>query len=132
MPAGIWHIRSTSADLRWWLSLAPTLQWTWARTYAASAPHWYIVAGRTPGLTLDDFIHAGHLIRTFGEPGRFWSMTNLYLFSADRRMKFWAMWSHPPRGDDATLVNCATTERTYGPQNDFDQDRLGELRLPPR
>ena len=90
------------------------------------------MADRTPGLTLDDFIHAGHLIRTFGEPGRFWSMTNLYLFSADRRMKFWAMWSHPPRGDDATLVNCATTERTYGPQNDFDQDRLGELRLPPR
>lgn len=36
-------------DLRWWLTLAPSLQWTWAVTYAESAPHWYVVLGRTPG-----------------------------------------------------------------------------------
>jgi hypothetical protein len=122
---------TTSADLEWWLSLAPTLDWTWAKTYAASAPHSYIVAGRTPGLSYTDFIRAGRVIRSYGEPGRFWSMTNLYLFSADRRMKYWAMWSSPPRDDDATLINCATTERTYGPQQDFDQDRLIELRMLP-
>src|SRR4249919_392157 len=57
---------ATSADLEWWLTLAPTLQWVWARSYAASAPHWYIVLGKTPGLTRDDFIRVGLLIRTFG------------------------------------------------------------------
>jgi hypothetical protein len=121
---------TTSADLRWWLQIAPTLQWTWAKTYATRAPHWYIVAGKTPGLSYDDFIRAGRVIRTFGEPGKFYSVTRLYLFTEDRRLQFWCGWSHPPQDSDATLINMATTERTYGPQSDFDQDRLSELRLP--
>jgi hypothetical protein len=121
---------TTAADLEWWLSLAPTLDWTWAKTYAARAPHWYVVEGKTPGLSHADFIRAGRVIRCYGEPGKFYKMTQLYLFSADRRMKYRAMWSSPPRDDDAILINCATTERTYGLQQDFDQDRLGELRLP--
>ena len=29
---------ATQEDLRWWLTLAATLQWTWAVTYAESAP----------------------------------------------------------------------------------------------
>jgi len=47
-------------------------------------------------------------------------MTQLYLFSKDRRLKYWCMWSRPFRGEDATGINMATTERTYGPQDDFD------------
>lgn len=42
----------------------------------------------------------------------------------------WAMWSSPPRDDDATLINVARTDRTYGPQSAFDADRLRELTLP--
>jgi hypothetical protein len=121
---------TTSADLEWWLTLAPTLQWTWAKTYAKRAPHWYVVLGRTSGICDDDFARAGRVIRAFGEPGRFWSMTNLYLFSEDRQLKYWCMWSRPFRGEDATGVNMATTERVYGPQSNFDQDRLRELVLP--
>jgi hypothetical protein len=117
-------------DLRWWLDLAPTLEWTWAVTYADSAPHWYVVEGRTPGMTHAEYVRAGRVIRTFGEPGKFWSYTNLYLHTEDRRLKFWCMWSWPPRDRDATLINLATTERTYGPQTGFDQARLDELRLP--
>jgi hypothetical protein len=113
---------ATSADLEWWLTLAPTLQWTWAKTYAQRAPHWYIVAGKTPGISYDDFIRAGRVIRTFGE--------RLYLFTEDRSLQFWCIWSSPPKDDDATGINMAETERTYGPQRDFDQDRLRELRLP--
>lgn len=75
---------TTPHDLEWWLTLAPTLEWTWAKTYADSAPHWYVVEGKTPGMTREDFIRAGRVIRTYGEPGRFYSMTNLYLFSGDR------------------------------------------------
>jgi hypothetical protein len=119
------------ADLDWWLALAPTLTWTWAKTYAATAPHWYIVEGRTPNVERDDYLRAGRVIRTFGEPGRYWSMTNLYLYSRDRRLKMWAMWSSPPRDDDATLINLAHADRVYGPQTGFDRQRVAQLRLPP-
>jgi hypothetical protein len=80
---------TTSADLRWWLQIAPTLRWTWARTYSRTSPHWYIVAGKTPGLDHDDFIRAGRVIRSFGSPGKFYRVTRLYLFTADRRLQFW-------------------------------------------
>ena len=80
-------------------------------------------------------MRAGRVIRTFGEPGRFYSMTNIYLFAdgrlGPRTLKFWCMWSSPPRDDwDPTLINLATTEKTYGPQTDFDADVLAALRLP--
>lgn len=118
------------ADLDWWLTLAPSLKWTWAKTYAQTAPHWYVVLGRTEGITRDDFIRAGRVIRTFGEPGKFWSMTNLYLFSADRRLKMWCIWSDPPEDADSTLINLAYGDNVYGPQRDFDEARLRALRLP--
>ena len=123
---------ATRDDLRWWLDLMPRLSWTWAKTYADSAPHWYVVARRTPGFTMDDAIRAGRVIRTYGEPGKFYSMTNLYLPVPGRvPMKCWAMWGDPPQDTDADLINLATTERVYGAQTDFDQARLAALRLPP-
>ena len=121
----------TAADLKWWLQIAPTLQWTWAKTYATRAPHWYIVEGKTPGLDHDDFIRAGRVIRTFGEPGKFYRVTRLYLFTPDRRLQFWVGWSSPPKDDDASLINMARPSRVYGPQDDFDPARVRELRLPP-
>lgn len=123
---------ATEDDLSWWLDLAPRLKWTWAKTYAATAPHWYVVARRTEGFSLADAIRAGRVIRTFGEPGRFYSMTNLYLPMRSRvPMKCWAMWSSPPVDEDSDLINLALAEPTYGPQTGFDQARLDELRLPP-
>lgn len=116
--------------LKWWLELAPTLEWTWAKTYADSAPHWYVVHGRTEGLTMDDFIRAGRVIRTFGEPGKFYSSTNLYLYTEDRSLKFWAMWGDDPQDSDADLINLATTDRVYGPQDGIDEARVACLRLP--
>lgn len=102
-----------------------------AVTYADSAPHWYVVLGRTAGLDRDDYIRAGRVIRTFGEPGKFYSMTNLYLFTEDRSKKYWCMWGSDPTDEDATLINLATTERTYGEQRDFDLQRIQSLRLGP-
>jgi hypothetical protein len=114
-------------DLRWWLDLAPTLQWTFAKTMPG-VPHWYVVKGRTQGLSDADFVRAVRVTRTFGEPGKFYARTNLYLFTADRRLWFWTMGA--PIGE-TTIINVATTERTYGPQRDFDTERLAELALPP-
>ena len=116
-------------DLRWWLDLAPTLEWIWAKTFADSAPHWYVVHGRTKGMTMDDFVRAGRVIRTFGEPGKFYRSTNLYLHTQDRTKKFWAMWGDRPRPEDADLINMATTDRVYGPQDDINEERVETLHL---
>lgn len=123
---------ATAHDRRWWLDLAPTLKWTWASTYAHSAPHWYVVQGKTPDLTYEDYVRIGRVIRTFGEPGNFYGITNLYLYSEDRRLKYWCMWGHDVVEEgDSTLVNLATTEASYGPQDEFDMARVAQLRLPP-
>lgn len=80
---------------------------------------------------MEDFIRAGRVIRTFGEPGKFYNSTNLYLYSEDRRHKYWAMWGSAPIDEDADLISCATTDRVYGPQERFDMPRLRSLMLPP-
>lgn len=102
------------SDLDWWLDFAATHEWTFARTYAETAPHDYIVAGRTPRMTLDDAVRAARVIHTFGSPGKYYSQTKIYLVSPDARYRWWTEDRH---FDDATLVNRATTDRLYGIQN---------------
>ena len=124
----------SEADLRWWWDLAPTLTWTRAKTFEQSAPHWYVVEGRTPGLTREDFLLAVRVIFTFGEPGKFYRKANLYLVNPRGNLKCWAMPSDPFKTmDNMHIINLATTDRTYGPQalNDADRARLDALALPP-
>lgn len=106
--------RITRIDLEWWLEYAARMTWTFARTYAESAPHHYIVAGRTPGVTRDDVVRAARVIHTFGRPGKYYSVTKIYLETPDGHSRWWTEDRH---FDDATLVNRATTERLYGIQN---------------
>jgi hypothetical protein len=106
--------RITTADLDWWLDLAPTLTWRFATTYAETAPHSYIVLGKMPGLTRDDFRRAAAVIRTFGQPAMFYSMTNTYLTSRDGSLKWWAM---DISVFGTGLINQATTEAVYGDQD---------------
>lgn len=127
-------VPASEADLAWWLAKAPRLTWTWARTYADSAPHSYITllgARRTAGMRWEDYVRLGKVIRTFGEPGCFYRQTNLYLFDRERTYKYWAMWSTPPEpGWDPTLVNRALTSEVYGDQSRYDRARIEALRLP--
>ena len=51
--------RIAKQDLDWWLAFAATREWTFAKTYAETAPHHYVVAGRTPGVTHEDMVRAG-------------------------------------------------------------------------
>ena len=122
---------ASRAGLEWWLATAPTLHWTWASTYAATAPHWYIHRDHTKGLTPDDFRRAVRVTRAFGEPGRFYGITNLYLFAdgrlGPRTLKFWTQGAPV---EETFILNLATTEKTYGPQSDFDEAVLAALRLP--
>ena len=106
--------RIEQADLDWWVGLAPALEWTFARTYAPTAPHSYVVLGRTAGMTKDDYVRAGRVIHTFGRPAKFYGMTSIYLTSPDGRMKWWTM---DREVTETNLINQATSDRLYGVQN---------------
>ena len=106
--------RITKSDLDWWLEFAATREWTFAKTYAETAPHHYVVEGRTPGVTHDDMVRAARVIHTFGTPGRYYSLTKIYLVSPDGRYRWWTEDNHLT---DTTLVNRATAELFYGVQN---------------
>jgi SAM-dependent methyltransferase len=54
------------------------------------------------------------VIHTFGSPGKYYSLTKIYLVSPDRQVRWWTEDRH---FTDATLVNRATTELCYGIQN---------------
>lgn len=101
-------------DLNWWLELAAKLEWTFARTYAETAPHSYVVHSRTAGLNKGDYVRAAHVIHTFGQPAKYYSMTSIYLTSPDGRLKWWTMSSDL---SETGLINQATTDRLYGVQN---------------
>jgi hypothetical protein len=104
----------THDDLNWWLELASSLDWTFAKTYAETAPHHYVVEGRTPGVTHEDLVRAAHVIHTFGKPGKYYSLTKIYLVSPDGRHRWW---TEDKYLNCTTLVNRAPTERFYGIQN---------------
>lgn len=106
--------RITRSDLDWWLEFAATRDWTFAKTYAETAPHHYVVEGRTPGVAHDDMVRAARVIHTFGSPGKYYSLTKIYLVSPEGRYRWWTEDNH---FTDATLVNRATTELSYGIQN---------------
>ena len=106
--------RITRADLDWWFEFAARLEWTFAKTYAKTAPHHYVVEGRTPGVTHEDMVRAARVIHTFGTPGKYYALTKIYLVSPDGRYRWWTEDSDLA---GTTLVNRATTELFYGIQN---------------
>lgn len=106
--------RITKSDLDWWVKFAATREWTFAKTYAETAPHHYVVEGRTPGVTHEDMVRAARVIHTFGSPGKYYSLTKNYLVSPDGQFRWWTEDNH---FTDTTLVNRATTELFYGIQN---------------
>lgn len=106
--------RITRSDLEWWLARADELEWIFAKTYAETAPHHYVVESRTPGMTHEDMVRAARVIHTFGRPGKYYSLTKIYLVSPDGKHRWWTEDQH---FTDTTLVNRATTELDYGIQN---------------
>jgi hypothetical protein len=103
----------TRKDLKWWLDLEPKLDWQFATTYAESAPHEYVASPRTTGLDAADYARAAHVIRTFGEPMKFYKWTRIYL----RTPLGWKHWTMDEDLDDTTLVNRGRVEHVYGIQN---------------
>ncbi|MFT3875248.1 MAG: hypothetical protein QM708_02295 [Propioniciclava sp.] len=85
-------------------------------TPPSETPHEYVVAGKTPGLTDDDVARAAHVIRTYGEPMKFYNDTRIYLVTPMGR-KHWDMQGCTFDEGSVRLINRARTERIYGIQN---------------
>jgi len=74
------------------------------------SPHRYVVLDKH--LPADDFFRAVRVIRTFGEPGKFYSRTNIYL--SHEGMKWWVM-GH--KIDTNGVINQAEVDKVYGVQD---------------
>lgn|SRR5215472_4250301 len=101
-----------AADVR---ALCERLPWTWAKTYAERAPHWYVVR-RTA--TFDDFQRLAEAIKTHGESWKFQLGARVayyrYLRPGDG-FKYWHM---------DNLINRATVSDDDPPQGHVDQPNL--------
>ena len=102
------------ADLCWWLDLAAEARVDLCADLRDSAPHSYVVLGRTEGMTAEDYVRAARVIHTYGRPAKFYGMTSIYLTSPDGQLKWWTMDADVK---DTNLINQATTDRLYGVQN---------------
>lgn len=105
-------------DLQWWLDLAPTLRWTFAKTMQ-KFPHSYVYAGKAPGFEKADAIRAARVIQTFGRPARFYGRPKIYLDSADKSVRYWVEFEQG-KGEtveDCRLVNTAANDKDWGEQD---------------
>lgn len=102
-------MRITTEDLDWFTDWEPQQKWQFAKSMPDS-PHSYVVRGKT--VTDEEFQRAVRVIRTFGEPAKFWSRTHIYLTVGTKR--FWTM------GDPmatTTIINVADDGKEYGVQD---------------
>jgi hypothetical protein len=79
--------------------------WTFAKTYASTWQHEYIVRGRVDENLFTQLVEH---IRTFGYEGKFYSKTLTYF--DDDGMVYWTMGE--PIGE-TTIVNRCKTNQTY-------------------
>jgi len=80
-------------------------KWTFAKTYAATWPHHYIVRERE---NEDLFIQMDKHIRRFGYEGRFYKKKFTY-FEEDG----YVYWTMGASIEETTIINRCTKENTY-------------------
>ena len=72
-------------------------------------------------MTHDDIVRAARVIHTFGSPGKYYSMTKIYLVSPDGRYRWWTEDRH---FTDATLVNRGNNRAALrNPERAIDRQR---------
>lgn len=79
--------------------------WIFAKTYAKTWPHEYIVKGKVDESL---FVELVKYIRTYGYIGKFY--TNGITYFADRGMVYWTMGAPV---DETTIINRCSKEQTY-------------------
>lgn len=113
---------------RFWLSnYFDTREWKFARTYAKTSPHSYILRENCDP---DDFERAIKLIRKYGVPENFYSKIYIYFYLGNQ--KYWTMGDPIP---ETTLINRANANTFYGRRmllpkaNDYDETIYDEFAL---
>ena len=106
------HRAITRQDEADWAELTARLPWREAKTYRQTAPHSYILCGRTAGITDDEFLRGLRVQRTFGQPGKFYRRTNIY-WEHDGCRYFTD--SNPLHKHG--VINRACDDRNYGEQD---------------
>jgi hypothetical protein len=81
------------------------VSWTFAKTYAKTWPHEYIVKERVDA---DLFLHLVRHIREYGYPGAFYQKPITY-FDEDGKV-YWTMGAPI---EETTIVNRCTKEQSY-------------------
>ena len=83
-------------------------EWTFAKTYANKAPHYYIVRGRTVGSD-EEFMWAKNFVLRHGAPMYYYGHPNKYLYLEG--WWYWVMQS----GDDTmdTIINRCKADEYY-------------------
>jgi hypothetical protein len=79
--------------------------WTFAKTYAETWPHEYLVRDR---VNEDLFVQLVRHIRAFGYEGKFYHQT--YTYFEEEGLVYWTMGAPIP---ETTIVNRCTKEQTY-------------------
>lgn len=75
--------------------------WVFAKTYAKSAPHEYIVLSKVFGEHgKEDFMEFAKIIRNYGFPARFFSRLNTYFY-----IDGYFYWTMDERVEDTDLIN---------------------------
>ena len=82
-------------------TLISSVEWTWAKTYAKSAPHWYCVFKRNPELD-QEFRYFTQYIRDHGVTRKFWSKEFTYL-----EIEGFEYWSYGAPVEETELINRA-------------------------
>jgi hypothetical protein len=109
-------MRATADDLRWWMSIAAKLDYSWASTYADHTPHWYLARERTKMLSLDDYYRALSVIWTYGRPEQFNGRVNVYLHDFRSNRKWFATGASLANRYEVALINMAQGDVYYGEQ----------------
>lgn len=103
----------TREDEEWWRSVCEEHPWREASTYRKSAPHTYVVRDRGM-IAPTDILRAFMVVRTFGQPEKFWSATNVQWTDAERGMRYFV--GYGPIHEFG-IINRADTSLVYGKQD---------------
>lgn len=97
-------------DDEWWFTKAHSYLWTYARTMPHT-PHYYIWRGKE--MAPEDYDRMFGAIRAFGQPGKFWNQTMVYLIDPHTGRRYWLM----ERDWHCTGVNMSINGKVYGAQD---------------
>lgn len=112
-------------ELAWFVENAPTWTWRWAKTFADTAPHSYVMKGEQ--LDAETYERAVRVVMAMGQPANYYRRVNLELKLPELQMLFGApfderlitgvkFWPMTNQMSVSKAFNMAPMELSYGEQ----------------